>query len=693
MPGLLLYRSNHLPFLADLLARSIAAEPLEDPLAPEWVVLGNKGLEAWLVRSFAQHHRVCANVEFPFATSFIARVLASFEAVERGEPRRFTDPPPGEVWTPDALTWAILELLPEQLAAPDPGGRFEPVRRWVAAGPASEADAPTRRRYALARRIADVFDRLLVFRPDLAQAWSAGAAAGDLPADLRWQPVLGRRDGSLRDAAPAPAPQRLPELLRGPRPPGLPQRLSVFGLSTLPPAMLQALASLGQVAQVDLYLLNASAHLWERIDAAARQQLDEPAVPNRLLASFGRLARDFQHQLLDLSGAVDDRTAFVERELWFDPAAARPGRALSALQSDVVHLRGERHRRPLARVDAARSWPSTTASRSTRATGSRGRSRSCVPCWPPGGRPHPPAPRHPGALPRWTRRRPSSPPSSSRAAGPPPRLPYRIEDLSFRRTNPVAAALLQVLALVDGRLEAWRSSTCSSWNPSRPPLASRPRRCRGARSSRTRGSVGGRWRWQVRWSANDGWNTWRLAWTGCPGRGRRTTGTPGPAGAPRRRRGSRTALVGRALAFASAVLDEVARLRDPYRGRLDGRPVGSDSEPGTARLTRAPENAAWLVERTRRELQDVAAQAEAARSSLPVGLPTIRSHLGGRFGWWRPTHAPRAARSPSPRPPHGRCPTRWWCSWGWTTASSSTDKDLRFDPCARALAPGPRPPG
>ena len=169
--------------------------------------------------------------------------------------------------------------------------------------------------------------------------------------------------------------------------------------------------------------------------------------------------------------------------------------------------------------------------------------------------------------------------------------------------------------------------------------------------------------WRARFGQpNDDWNTWRF------GLDRLALGVavaddwhPWAGAVPLDDvEGSRTALVGRALAFASAVLDEVARLREP-RTVADWMAalLGSDSEPGTlARLTRAPENAAWLVERTRRELQDVAAQAEAARSSLPVGLPTIRSHLEGRFEVVAPNpRTPRRGRSPRSAPraaPHRR---------------------------------------
>ncbi len=61
------------------------------------------------------------------------------------------------------------------------------------------ADVPTGRRYALARRVAGLLHRYEVSRPEVLQAWARDEV--DVPADLRWQPLLWRR---LReDSAPA----------------------------------------------------------------------------------------------------------------------------------------------------------------------------------------------------------------------------------------------------------------------------------------------------------------------------------------------------------------------------------------------------------------------------------------------------------------------------------------------------------
>lgn len=281
--------------LAEMLA-GVLEEPLSDPMAAEIVSVPTRGIERWLAQFLScrlgGRDGICANVEFPFPSTVISAVLA--EAAE--------EDPRNSPWAPDRLVWPLLEVIEENLAAP-----------WLAplSRPAGSADPPRPRRlYSTARRIADLFDRYGVHRPELIAAWAAGDDSG-VPEGQAWQAELWRR---LRRHLGRPSPAEMlgehcRQIRAGKVPLQLPERLSLFGLTRLPASYLQVLSALSEVAELRLFLLHPSAGLWEKLASAELgQALPRKAdrsgdlVANPLLASWGRDAREMQ-LVLAASGA------------------------------------------------------------------------------------------------------------------------------------------------------------------------------------------------------------------------------------------------------------------------------------------------------------------------------------------------------------------------------------------------------
>jgi len=112
------------------------------------------------------------------------------------------------------------------------------------------------RRMQLASRIAAVFDRYVLYRPDLIRAWELGRDG-----DAAWQPVLWRE--CVRGAPGAHLAARVDALVdvlsrRGAPSSGFPSRLSIFGVTTLAPLYLRAFAALAGRLDVHLFLLAPS---------------------------------------------------------------------------------------------------------------------------------------------------------------------------------------------------------------------------------------------------------------------------------------------------------------------------------------------------------------------------------------------------------------------------------------------------
>jgi len=346
------HRAERADLLADGLARTLL-EPLEDPFAPEVVAVPTRGIERWLSQRLSTRlgtsggrlDGVCANVEFPFPGRLVLGALASATGMD----------PDDDPWPAERLVWPLLEVVDQCLAEP-----------WLARlaahldGARGQPGDPARR-FGAVRRIADLFDRYGVHRPEMVQGWAAQKAheiheaqeareageareareageAGETGGESEgaWQAELWTR---LRERIGQPSPaERLavacgriceqPQLL------DLPARVSLFGLTRLPRSYLDVLAAIAAARDVHLFVLHPSPALWERVREAlqagapvVRLREDQSAfLPgNRLLASWGRDARELQLVLAATGESADHHYPLGKAASGRIPARGQPG--------------------------------------------------------------------------------------------------------------------------------------------------------------------------------------------------------------------------------------------------------------------------------------------------------------------------------------------------------------------------------
>ncbi len=472
-PGLYVYRSNRTEYLAEVLAAVIGEEPLGDPFEPEQVVIGNRGMERWLSHFLAERHGVCAQVAFPFTQAALAR--------ERD--RALEDHPAAgarlDPWSPEVLTWALAEELPELLRDPHPD--LDPLRGALAESSLLSTGELDRRARALCAELATVLDRLISWRPELVLSWSDGHRE---KLDIPWiRPLWDRLHArfSLTGIAEHAAHRnRLAQAAwaAGKRP-GV-QRLHLFGLSGLPPLLLDELAELSRQIPIHLYLLVPSDLWWADLHArfskvgahnlrlAARENLpellgeSETSSLHPLLQSLGRVARDLQLLLESLPENLQDRTevAAVRHDLFQDPLTATPSpQLLHYLQSDLFWARHPETDLPGAPSAFAQRPPMAREDRSIELHCAHGLLRQVEVLR--------------DRLLQLFAEDPSLEPrdvvvlcADIEAAAPlieavfggarqvPAPIPFRVADLGLRRLNPVADALLRVLELATGRAPA-----------------------------------------------------------------------------------------------------------------------------------------------------------------------------------------------------------------------------------------------
>ena len=332
---LFVHRAERSDALAGALA-DLMSEPLDDVFAEEIIAVPARGVERWLTQQLS--HRlgprsgrqdgICAGVRFPSPAGLVNEVING--------PARHADP-----WAPDALVWPLLEVIDESID--QPWAKTLGTHLGVDAGDAERAHRQGRR-YAVARRIAGLFDSYATNRAEMLTDWAAGRDTDGferrLPDDLTWQAELWRRVGArIQVGNPVNRRREATEWLRSePDRSELPQRLSLFGPTRLPRSQLEVLDGLAEHRDVHLWLPHPSPALWEQLEGLVHGgfRRDDPTVTaavHPLLASLGRDARELQLVL----NTVDHQDVH-------HPLPARPDTLLGRLQNNIRddHTTGRR---------------------------------------------------------------------------------------------------------------------------------------------------------------------------------------------------------------------------------------------------------------------------------------------------------------------------------------------------------------
>jgi exodeoxyribonuclease V gamma subunit len=306
-------RSNRVESLMQRLADRLNDEPLSSPLLHEVVVTPSPAMVRWVNLQLAARHGVAANYHYPLPASFIWQLACVL----------LGDLPETDPLAPDVMTWKVYALLPELILEP----AFASIAHYL------QQDAGGLKRYQLAGRIAEVFDRYQFYRPQLLRDWGAGK-------DGQWQAVLWRRlTRGIRQHRLAVTERLLTRLGRVDPPAGVPERVSLFAVSSLPPLFVEVLHALAAHTCIDLYLHSPTDQFWADLvsqKTLARKRLAQPEAAelwetgNSLLASWGRQGQALQDLLLTQDTPATEEDAFSV------PGAES---LLQYLQQDIFTLR------------------------------------------------------------------------------------------------------------------------------------------------------------------------------------------------------------------------------------------------------------------------------------------------------------------------------------------------------------------
>lgn len=341
------YHSNRLDVLEALMEFIVERERLDDPFEPEMILVQSTGMAQWLQMTLSQKFGIAANIDFPLPASFIWDMFV----------RVLPEIPKESAFNKQSMSWKLMTLLPQLLDRED----FTLLRHYLA------DDSDKRKLFQLSSKAADLFDQYLVYRPEWLAQWETGHLVEGLGEAQAWQAPLWKALVEYTHELGQPRwhranlYQRFIETLESATtcPPGLPSRVFICGISALPPVYLQALQALGKHIEIHLLFTNPCRYYWGDIKDPAylaklltrqrRHSVEDRELPlfrdsenagqlfnsdgeqdvgNPLLASWGKLGRDYIYLLSDLESS-QELDAFVD---------VTPDNLLHNIQSDILEL-------------------------------------------------------------------------------------------------------------------------------------------------------------------------------------------------------------------------------------------------------------------------------------------------------------------------------------------------------------------
>src|SRR5215831_12777466 len=157
--GMIIYRASRLEALLEPLQLLMQAAPPRHVLAPYEIVAAHPGMQKWLSRELALNRGprgIVANLRIELPSAWLDRLALAVLGTEAVALRPYRR---------EVLRWRIHDCLDE---IGDPR---------LAAFLDGDAASRAQRKFQLAERLARIYTRYLVYRPDWLRDWAAGRNA------------------------------------------------------------------------------------------------------------------------------------------------------------------------------------------------------------------------------------------------------------------------------------------------------------------------------------------------------------------------------------------------------------------------------------------------------------------------------------------------------------------------------------
>lgn len=324
--------SNRFEVLQALLLKNLHASPAS-VFEPERIVMPGAAVKRELTLAIADTFGVCANMEFSFLAQWLWQQIGRLVPVPKTSPFSST-----------VLVWRILRLLKEP-------GFIDPYPR-LATYLSSSDDVM---HYELASRLAALMEQYVIYRPDWLSAWAEGERVDIVPADHRkfdrvesdqlWQAALWRRIAEETGTLVKKPVELFCQALKNDRDKArslLDKRIHLFCEPSIAPQYIELLEQLGRLIDIELYVLNPCREYWfdivdsKRLAYLANRQKDlYHETGNALLASWGKQTRATLETMYERLGSIgQENDGFIS-----NAELERHETVLSHLQDAILELR------------------------------------------------------------------------------------------------------------------------------------------------------------------------------------------------------------------------------------------------------------------------------------------------------------------------------------------------------------------
>ncbi|CAH7345361.1 RecBCD enzyme subunit RecC [Vibrio chagasii] len=341
-----IYNSNQMDILKELVLSVTKMTPKENIFQEDVILVQTPGMAQWVKQSLANEFGICANSSFPMPSSFIWRALHEI----------VPDTPKESAFTKDGIKWALVRILPEVIEL----DLYEPLMNYMTSG-----DVTPTKLHQLAGKVADVYDKYLVYRPDWILDWEKDNIDPELVAEHPWQPDLWNRIYdfivSEQDNPPhhrANMLETLLDTLESYKVTGaqisrnIPSRICVLGVSSIAPIMLDVFKALGDHIDIIYMNLNPTPYYWGDIKNSShvnkllikqfQKQISLDSDNSETDEIDATLADSIGNSLLSSMGTVgrDQNALFAEREIPQEEVYVDASRdtLLKSIQCDIYNL-------------------------------------------------------------------------------------------------------------------------------------------------------------------------------------------------------------------------------------------------------------------------------------------------------------------------------------------------------------------
>lgn len=286
--------SNKVERLHDELCYLLKQSPLSNPFEVETIVCPSKAMSRWAHVRFAKNMGVAAHYHYPMPSTWLWQMASHV----------LPNIPEHDPLQRELLTWKVFYALNDHLDIDHSDNeRFDSVNYYL------KNDDDATKRWSLAKKIALIFERYQLFRPDMIQQWTQGEL-DDWQSEL-WHSIRANIDTDRVELTF----DLIKQLSTAHESNNIPKRVIFFSVSALPSLMFHAIQALAKQTDVYFFTLSPSEHYWSdllTLKQQARQRLESPELTDyftsghELLASWGRQGQVFQDMLLN---ELDDSSA------------------------------------------------------------------------------------------------------------------------------------------------------------------------------------------------------------------------------------------------------------------------------------------------------------------------------------------------------------------------------------------------